>query len=147
MSITPRDDKNKIRDIILADKYIVEWLGFKENEISTARDLAGEFDKTKKYINIYEKPNESTMNPKISLSVYQIDILAANEKTKITEVDLCLEQIRLLLNDAWATPVKRIEVLGNIGNITTSKPSQYQVGLQVGVYSQIFGKPHVYDVG
>ena len=146
MAVTPKSDKDAIRQIILNDSYIKIYLKFNnEDNISTQKDLNAEFNPKENYINIYGKQAEDTLNERMTECIYQIDILTENTKTGQSRADLCQEQLSKLLDNVWITPTKQIRLKRFGGNISTSKSTQYQIALQVGIYTTISGgKPLQY---
>lgn len=139
-----RENKKLIQEILRNDNYIINTLKFNKELILIRKDISETFDHTKKYINIYDKPTEPTVNPTVKMQVIQIDILVSNiipnANNNIALADLCTEQIEALLHDRWITPIVNVQYLDGVGNLTTN-PNQYQNGLQFGCYKQIGGKP------
>lgn len=144
--IQNRDVKKAIQNIIINDGYIMNTLKFNKDDIQIRKDISESFDFNKKYINIYEKPSEKTVNPDVRMTVYEIDILVSNKlpesKSTIAYADLCAEQIQCLLHDSFANPYTILQFLGMVGNVA-SNPNQYQIGLQFGTYQTIGGKPKI----
>lgn len=142
--LQPRAIKKNIQNILNNDNYIINTLKFNKELMLLRKDIAESFDYTKKYINIYEKPSERTVNPLVRMTVFQVDIIVSNKipdsNANIAYADLCAEQIQCLLHDNQIISGIILEFLGSVGNVATN-PTQYQVGLQFGAYEIVGGKP------
>ena len=115
-------------------------MGISAKNVLNQKDLPQDFDSSKIYIMIYDRPSEATGNRIIVNSVYQIDVLVANTPPMCEKADKISEQIHNLLNHVPIGNTHEVKPLRNLGVITISQSTLYSRGEEFGVYNTIFGK-------
>jgi len=127
--------KKLIYDIITEDKYITETLGFKTFSILKQKDINERVTDDMKYIFIYEKPAQPTVNDAFLTYIYEVDILVSEKYGE--QADLCYDQIHALLGERYIIRDKRgfnIRLIQPLGQLATNN-TQYQKGLLFGIYN------------
>jgi len=137
---TPAHDKKEICKIIINDPYLKNTMGISAKNVLNQKDLPQDFDSSKIYIMIYDRPSEATGNRIIINSVYQIDVLVASTPPMCEKADKISEQIHNLLNHVPIGNTHEVKPLRNLGVITISQATLYSRGEEFGVYNTIFGK-------